>query len=73
MRLVPFLNKISHWILFLVSWHIYLISYKIQVPKDSLLFVIPAFGGTVSWEGDGSPFGEADEQITHQVHILLLA
>lgn len=41
---------------------------KTQVPKDSLLFIIPAFGGTVSWEGDGSPFGETDEGITHQVH-----
>ncbi|XP_078430827.1 pescadillo-like protein [Wolffia australiana] len=38
-----------------------------EVPKDSLLFVIPAFGGTVSWEGDGSPLGEADERITHQI------
>ncbi|CAA7394726.1 unnamed protein product [Spirodela intermedia] len=38
-----------------------------EVPKDSLLFIIPAFGGTVSWEGDGSPFGETDEGITHQI------
>ena len=38
-----------------------------QVPRESLLFVIPAFGGTVSWEGDGAPFAEADDSITHQV------
>lgn len=39
----------------------------IQVPRESLLFVIPAFGGTVSWEGKGAPFGESDDSITHQV------
>lgn len=39
----------------------------IQVPRESLLFVIPAFGGTVSWEGKGAPFGESDQSITHQV------
>ena len=38
-----------------------------QVPRESLLFVIPAFGGIVSWEGDGAPFTEADGSITHQV------
>jgi len=32
-----------------------------------LLFIIPAFGGAVSWEGDGSPFKERDEGITHQI------
>ncbi|KAM0943637.1 putative BRCT domain-containing protein [Dioscorea sansibarensis] len=32
-----------------------------EVPRESLLFVIPAFGGVVSWDGDGSPFSEADE------------
>ncbi|KAK6136672.1 hypothetical protein DH2020_029579 [Rehmannia glutinosa] len=26
-----------------------------EVPRESLLFVIPAFGGTVSWEGEGAP------------------
>ncbi|CAD5165938.1 unnamed protein product [Musa acuminata subsp. malaccensis] len=38
-----------------------------EVPRESLLFVIPAFGGVVSWEGDGSPFKESDEDITHQI------
>ncbi|KAK6159546.1 hypothetical protein DH2020_006860 [Rehmannia glutinosa] len=39
----------------------------LQVPRESLLFVIPAFGGTVSWEGEGAPFEESDHSITHQV------
>ncbi|XP_022750547.1 pescadillo homolog [Durio zibethinus] len=38
-----------------------------EVPRESLLFVITAFGGTVSWEGDGAPFAEADDSITHQI------
>ncbi|MQL81465.1 hypothetical protein Taro_013919, partial [Colocasia esculenta] len=38
-----------------------------EVPRESLLFIIPAFGGVVSWEGDGSPFTEADQSITHQI------
>ncbi|XP_068656318.1 pescadillo homolog [Aristolochia californica] len=38
-----------------------------EVPRESLLFIIPAFGGTVSWDGDGSPFSESDESITHQI------
>ncbi|KAM7278312.1 hypothetical protein ACFE04_005446 [Oxalis oulophora] len=38
-----------------------------EVPRESLLFVIPAFGGVVSWEGEGSPFKESDESITHQI------
>ncbi|CAI0440155.1 unnamed protein product [Linum tenue] len=38
-----------------------------EVPRESLLFVIPAFGGVVSWEGDAAPFTEADQSITHQV------
>ncbi len=46
-----------------------------QVPRESLLFVIRAFGGTASWEGEGAPFDESDESITHQVclwfaHVL---
>ncbi|XP_020219449.1 pescadillo homolog [Cajanus cajan] len=38
-----------------------------EVPRESLLFVIPAFGGIVSWEGQGAPFGESDQSITHQI------
>ncbi|KAJ0112827.1 hypothetical protein Patl1_02820 [Pistacia atlantica] len=38
-----------------------------EVPRESLLFVIPAFGGVVSWEGEGAPFEEADQRITHQI------
>uniref|UniRef100_M8B503 Pescadillo-like protein n=1 Tax=Aegilops tauschii TaxID=37682 RepID=M8B503_AEGTA len=38
-----------------------------EVPRESLLFIIPAFGGTVSWEGEGSPFDETDQDITHQI------
>jgi pescadillo protein len=38
-----------------------------EVPRESLLFIIPAFGGTVSWDGEGAPFNEKDEDITHQI------
>ncbi|KAJ1412155.1 Pescadillo [Sesbania bispinosa] len=38
-----------------------------EVPRESLLFVIPAFGGIVSWDGEGAPFGESDQSITHQI------
>lgn len=38
-----------------------------EVPRESMLFVIPAFGGTVSWEGEGAPFSETDQSITHQI------
>ncbi|KAL2528919.1 pescadillo-related [Forsythia ovata] len=38
-----------------------------EVPMESLLFVIPAFGGVVSWEGEGAPFAESDQNITHQI------
>lgn len=38
-----------------------------EAPRESLLFVIPAFGGVVSWEGDGSPIKESDQSITHQI------
>ncbi|CBI34871.3 hypothetical protein VitviT2T_022402 [Vitis vinifera] len=38
-----------------------------EVPRESLLFVIPAFGGVVSWEGEGAPFKEADQSITYQI------
>ncbi|XP_060188029.1 pescadillo homolog [Lycium barbarum] len=38
-----------------------------EVPRESLLFVIPAFGGIVSWDGEGAPFKETDQSITHQI------
>ncbi|KAF5740406.1 pescadillo isoform X1 [Tripterygium wilfordii] len=38
-----------------------------EVPRESLLFVIPAFGGVVSWDGDGAPFSEGDQSITYQI------
>ncbi|XP_066386310.1 pescadillo homolog [Miscanthus floridulus] len=38
-----------------------------EVPRESLLFIIAAFGGTVSWEGEGAPFKEEDDDITHQI------
>ncbi|XP_065870613.1 pescadillo homolog [Euphorbia lathyris] len=38
-----------------------------EVPRESLLFVIPSFGGVVSWDGDGAPFKEADQSITYQI------
>ncbi|CAN6459615.1 unnamed protein product [Victoria cruziana] len=42
----------------------------LMVPRESLLFIIPAFGGVVSWEGEASPFSEVDESIIHQVDPL---
>ncbi|KAL3526088.1 hypothetical protein ACH5RR_014460 [Cinchona calisaya] len=38
-----------------------------EVPRESLLFIIPAFGGLVSWEGEGAPFDKSDQSITHQI------
>ncbi|MCO5562024.1 hypothetical protein L7F22_015650 [Adiantum nelumboides] len=38
-----------------------------EVPRESLLFLIRAFGGVVSWAGDKAPFEESDEEITHQI------
>ncbi|CAI5479542.1 unnamed protein product [Closterium sp. Yama58-4] len=38
-----------------------------EVPREPLLFVIRAFGGRASWEGEGAPAPETDEAITHQV------
>ena len=40
-----------------------------EVPRESLLLVIRAFGGTASWDGDGAPFSEDSDAITHQVLI----
>jgi pescadillo protein len=41
-----------------------------EVPRESLVFVIRSFGGTVSWDKTlhiGSTFDENDETITHQI------
>ncbi|KAI3818130.1 hypothetical protein L1987_11933 [Smallanthus sonchifolius] len=38
-----------------------------EVPRESLLFVITAFGGVVSWEGDGAPFEESNQDINYQI------
>lgn len=32
-----------------------------------LEFVIRSFGGQVSWEGEGAPYPETDEKITHHI------
>ncbi|GJU90677.1 pescadillo [Tanacetum coccineum] len=38
-----------------------------EVPRESLLFVITSFGGVVSWEGDGAPFEESNQDIDYQI------
>lgn len=38
-----------------------------EVPRELLLMTIRSAGGEAGWDGPGSPFGEADERITHQV------
>nr|XP_043629428.1 pescadillo homolog [Erigeron canadensis] len=38
-----------------------------EVPRESLLFVITAFGGVVSWDGEGAPFEESDQSINYQI------
>lgn len=43
-----------------------------QVPRESLLFVITAFGGVVSWEGDGAPFEESNQDINYQVRLMII-
>lgn len=53
---------------FFLTSNITLFSY-VQVPRESLLFVIPAFGGVVSWEGEGAPYKESDQSITYQVFL----
>ena len=41
-----------------------------EVPRESLVFVIRSFGGTVSWDKNlysGATFDEDDQTITHQI------
>ncbi|KAF9998053.1 mRNA-binding ribosome synthesis protein nop7 [Entomortierella chlamydospora] len=41
-----------------------------EVPRYSLEFVLRAYGGNVGWDavlGEGSPFDENDDRITHQI------
>lgn len=38
-----------------------------EVPREHLLLVIRSFGGVAAWDGEGSPYSENHESITHQV------
>lgn len=38
-----------------------------EVPREPLMLLVRAFGGTACWDGAGSPYTEADAAITHQV------
>ncbi|KAF9116500.1 mRNA-binding ribosome synthesis protein nop7 [Mortierella sp. AM989] len=41
-----------------------------EVPRYSLEFILRAYGGNVGWDavlGEGSPFDENDDRITHQI------
>ena len=41
-----------------------------EVPRESLVFMIRAFGGQVSWDSNvapGATFDEDDVKITHQI------
>ena len=57
----------THTHTYICIYHFIRYLFHVQVPRESLLFVIPAFGGVVSWEGEGAPFKEADQSITYQV------
>ncbi|GKB81264.1 pescadillo, partial [Tanacetum coccineum] len=39
----------------------------LHVPRESLLFFITSFSGVVSWEGDGAPFEESNQDINYQI------
>jgi len=38
-----------------------------EVPRESMLFVTSAFGGSIGWEGTGSPFEAEDGTVTHEI------
>ena len=38
-----------------------------ETPKESLVFVIKACGGSVGWDGEGSGFSGDDARITHHI------
>ena len=38
-----------------------------EVPRQLLEVMAGAFGAQVGWEGEGSPFAESDQTITHQI------
>lgn len=38
-----------------------------EVPREVLMLLVRAFGGAAAWDGPGSPYGEADDRITHAV------
>ncbi|KXZ46900.1 hypothetical protein GPECTOR_39g394 [Gonium pectorale] len=38
-----------------------------EVPREPLMLVVRAFGGVAAWDGEGSPYEETSEAITHQV------
>lgn len=38
-----------------------------EVPREVLMLLVRAFGGSAAWDGPGSPYAETDERITHAV------
>lgn len=38
-----------------------------EVPREQLSLVIQSFGGVVGWDGEGSPYDEMDQRITHHI------
>jgi hypothetical protein len=38
-----------------------------EVPREVLMLIIRSFGGSVCWDGMGSPLRESDERITHAI------
>jgi pescadillo protein len=38
-----------------------------EIPHGPLELLIKSFGGEVGWDGEGSPFNEKEEIVTHQL------